>query len=140
MRRILSAATLALLTACSDPTGSATTDVRVETDKRTYVATDPVVFTITNATGSPVELAACDGVPTISVERREDRRWPSAATSICPANLLVTPVTMAPGATFSATLRIPGEIGTFRIVLPNLSRNTQEPRAISPTFEIRQPG
>ncbi|HEU4559129.1 MAG TPA: hypothetical protein VFS20_14810 [Longimicrobium sp.] len=144
MKRVLSAAILALLAACSDPTSSRpSTDVRVETEKRSYVIVSNqmvrVAVTVTNRTLAGVELAACDGVPLVSFQRREDGRWPSG-NIICPANLQMTPVTLAPGATFSATLSMENEPGTFRIVLPDLGFTTRNPRAISPTFEVIHQG
>jgi hypothetical protein len=141
MRRILSAVTLVLLAACSDATGSApTTDVRVETEKPSYGIIGnqavPVTFTITNTTAAAVQLTGCGGEPGIAMERREAGRWINFTASICPANVVMTPVTLAPGATVSSQVILENAVGTFRITLPNPNVGVREPLAISPTFDV----
>ncbi len=138
MRRILSAVTLVLLAACSDSTGP-TTGVRVQTEWRTYQLGGqevlPVPFTVTNTSDAGVELLACGGTPVIELQSREEWRWTTIAGTICPANLVTTPIELAPGASVTGEVQI-YNVGTFRIVLPNPSLDAREPRAISPTFEV----
>lgn len=142
MRRILSAVTLVLLAACSDATGSGpTTDVRVDTEKRSYGVIGnegvPVAFTITNTTAAAVQLTGCGGEPGIAMERREAGKWINFTASLCPANVVMTPITLAPGAAIESQVVIENAIGTFRITLPNPDVGTREPLAISPTFDVK---
>lgn len=138
MRNILSAAMLVLLAACSDPTGSGPTDdVRVQTETRSYALHGDltVPFTATNTTDEEVELLACGGTPVAGLQHRQGLRWVSHTGTVCPANVMMAPIKLAPGASVTGEVHIHEVAGTFRIVLPNPSLDAREPRAISPTFE-----
>jgi hypothetical protein len=140
MRRLLSAAALLLLAACSgEMTSSATTGVAVQLDRAEYdrgaTGEAPVRFTVTNHTSGTVSLQWCGGVGA-EMQLLSDGRWLTTLAASCLA--VYEPVTLAPGQSADGTVFAPGPAGTYRLRVtygapgPAMARE-----ALSPSFQLR---
>jgi hypothetical protein len=112
--------------------------VRIETTSLTYALGSTITFTVTNAGGDPVYLAACCDVVTL-VDRWEDGRWPSArdgaaCLAICPMN----PHALAPRATYHGSVGV-ADTGRYRLrlgIAPTPGAAPDWSRTSNP-FEVR---
>ncbi|HET7229814.1 MAG TPA: hypothetical protein VFJ16_07425 [Longimicrobium sp.] len=142
MKRILSAAVLTLLAACSNATGP-NARVQVATDQRVYAlpaGNGPgvtVSFTVQNTSEQTVRLVPCGATATVFLEHREGSAWSEVGANACPLILYTGPLELAPGETVSGTVRTDRVSGTYRLRAQLDESIGGEHFATSPTFEVR---
>ncbi|HSU16731.1 hypothetical protein [Longimicrobium sp.] len=141
MRRLLSAAAVLLLAACSgDPAGSGTTDVMVRTDRSEYdrgaIGEVPVTFTVANHTSGPISLLWCGSGAIAELQLLNDGEWMTTSPPFCPS--IYSPVEVAPGASAGGVVFAPGPAGTYRLRVQYGAPGFQAARyGVSPIFRVR---
>ncbi|HEX8829779.1 MAG TPA: hypothetical protein VF705_01350 [Longimicrobium sp.] len=142
MKRILSAAVLTLLAACSNATGP-DARVQVATDQRVYAlpaGNGPGVtvgFTVRNTSDHAVRLVPCGATATAFVERRAGSAWTEVGPNACPLASYAGPLELGPGQTVSGTVLTERVSGTYRLRVQLGERISGDDFATSPTFEVR---
>lgn len=128
---ILFAATLALLPACDDAaTEPDATTITITTARMSYAPGEALVVTLRNDGTSPVAHSFC---PQVLERRAGATGWTTVASYPPPgAGCTMELQTLAPGATVTVRLTLPGTlvVGEHRVRFPGVGDRSTNPFAI----------